>query len=107
MVKIASKEKAILDFLTYRRTVNSIDLVIEKLKNHRDDFNLEQLIKLSKNCSLTTQRSLGVVLDSVGIDSDQLYQQIVENKNHSFMTATSGVFNAKWRIYLDKHFANL
>ena len=33
LVKIASKEKIIIDFLTYRRKSHDFDLVIEKLKN--------------------------------------------------------------------------
>jgi len=39
LVKIALKEKVILDFLTYRRTINNINLVIEKLKNNKKEFN--------------------------------------------------------------------
>lgn len=106
LVKIALKEKAILDFLIYRRTANNIDLVVEKLKNNKNDFDMHQFIEMSKNCSITTKRTLGVVLDLAGIDSDELYKTVAKNKNHSFMTTGGNVFNAKWRIYIDKHFEN-
>ncbi len=106
LVKIATKEKVILDFLTYRRTIANIDLIIEKLKNYKDEFDIKQLIELSKKCSITTIRTLGVVLDLAEINSDNLYRILKNNKNHSFMTATSDTFNAKWRIYVDKNFKN-
>jgi predicted transcriptional regulator of viral defense system len=105
LVKIASKEKAIMDFLTYRRTAHDIDLVIEKLKNYKNDFDIQILIEISQDCSITTKRMLGVVLDIANIDSSELYKTVKDNKNHSFMTLKSDAFNAKWRIYTDKHFA--
>ena len=104
LVKVALKEKIILDFLTYRRTSNNIDLIIEKLKSYKNDFDIQQLIEMSKNCSITVIRTLGVILDLAEINSDNLYEIVKDNKNHSFMTTKSDVFNAKWRIYVDKHF---
>lgn len=102
LIKIATNEKVILDFLAYRRTINNIDLIIEKLKDYQSDFNIEQLVTMSHDYSITTTRTLGVILDWVGINSEQLYQKIKHNKNHSFMTASSDLFNAKWRIYTDR-----
>lgn len=106
LVKIATKEKIILDFLTYRRTIANIDSIIEKLKNYKNEFDIKQLIELSKKHSITTIRTLGAILDLAGINSDNLYETVKNNKNHSFMTATSDIFNAKWRIYVDKNFKN-
>lgn len=106
LVKVALKEKAILDFLIYRRTVNNIDLVIEKLEDYENDFDLKRFIEISKNCTVTVIRTLGFVFDLVGINSDELYKLVKKNKNHSFMTSGAKVFNAKWRIYIDKHFSN-
>lgn len=104
LVKIASKEKAIIDFLIYRRSSHDFDLVIEKLKNYRDEFDVQKFVEISKNCSITTKRILGVILDVVNMDSNELYKKVKNNKNHSFMTGTSDLFNAKWRIYIDKRF---
>lgn len=104
LVKVASKEKVILDFLTYRRKIYDIDLVIEKLKNYKNDFDINKLIQISERCSITTRRTLGVILDLAGIHSDDLYEKIKNNKNYSFMTSKSDIFIAKWRIYSDKRF---
>ena len=106
LVKIATKEKIILDFLTYRRTISNIDLIIEKLKNHKNEFDINQLIEISKDYSMTAMRTLGFILDLMNINSDNLYKIVKNNKNHSFMTSTSDVFNAKWRIYIDKNLQN-
>jgi len=103
LVKIASKEKAIIDFLTYRRTSYDFDLIIEKLKNYKDEFDNQKLIEVSKYCSITTKRILGVILDLINMDSTKLYNELKGNKNHSFMTRDSNVFNAKWRIYIYKN----
>jgi predicted transcriptional regulator of viral defense system len=106
LVKVATREKAILDFLIYRRTANSIDLVIEKLKSYKSEFDIKKFEEISKNCSITIKRALGAILDLAGINSDEIYKAVKKNKNHSFMTATGRVFNAKWRIYVDSHFKN-
>jgi predicted transcriptional regulator of viral defense system len=104
LVKIALKEKIILDFLTYRRTTSNIDLIVEKLKTYKNDFDVKLLIEISKKCSIATIRALGIILDLADINSDSLHEIVKNNKNHSFMTSKSDIFNAKWRIYIDKHF---
>ena len=104
LVKIASKEKIILDFLTYRRNLYDLDLVIEKLREYKNDFDVERLIKLSEKCSITVKRTLGLIFDLLEINSDVLYEKIKNNKNHSFMTSKSDVFIAKWRIYASEKF---
>ncbi len=106
LVKIATLEKALLDFLEYKRSVYSIDLVIEKLKNYKDDIDLEKLIFISKKYSLSCRRVLGFIFDIIGFNSKVLYNEIKSNKNHSFMTSTSKNFNAKWRLYIDNYFKN-
>ena len=105
LVKVASKEKIIIDFLTYRRTINNIDLVIEKLKNYQQEFNVEKLIEIGLESSITVQRTLGFILDLVNINSEKLYQTVAKQKNYSIMTTGSTVFNAHWRIYVDKFFS--
>ena len=100
LVKIASREKAIIDFLIYRRTEYSIDLIIEKIKDYQNDLDIDKLIQISKKCPITIQRTLGVVFDILNIDSQKLYKLVQKNKNYSFMTTPSKIFNAKWRIYL-------
>ena len=107
LVKIATKEKIILDFLTYMRTISKVDLIIEIIKNYRDEFDIQRLIEMSKDYSITVKRSLGILLDIIGADSKILYSLVKGNRNHSFMTKDSMVFNAKWRIYIDNHLQSI
>jgi predicted transcriptional regulator of viral defense system len=106
LIKIALKEKTIIDFLLYRRTAHDFDFVIEKLKNYKNEFNEQKFLDISQDCSITTRRILGVILDLVNIDSSELYKTIKDNKNYSFMNGESDLFNAKWRIYTDKKIIN-
>ncbi|MCK9438482.1 hypothetical protein M0Q39_00165 [Patescibacteria group bacterium] len=106
LVKIAIREKAILDFLEYRRSFYSVDLVIERLKDYKNDIDMKKLISISKKYSLTSKRVLGFILDFLNYNSDDLYNEIKKNKNHSFMTSKSKNFNAKWRLYVDDYFVN-
>lgn len=103
LLKIASKEKVIIDFLTYRRNSHDFDLVIEKLKSYSHEFKLDNIINISKKCSITTQRILGVILDLVEIDSSKLHNIVKSNRNHSCIRSSSNIFNAKWRIYIDNN----
>ena len=104
VVKIASAEKAILDILNFKRTVHSTDVVWEKLKNHKEDFNIDRLSQFSKEQTLTVKRVLGFLLDLAGIDSDGFYDMIKNKSGSSYMTRDSKKFNAKWRLYYHKHF---
>lgn len=104
LIKIATKEKALLDFLEYRRNVHDIDLVIEKLRNYKNDFSVDLLIQLSKKYSITTKRILGFILELEGLDFDALYNLVKDNKNYSFMTSRSNKFNSKWRLYVEEYF---
>lgn len=105
IVKIATLEKAILDMLTFKRTIHSIDLVLEKIREYADDFNWDKLNKLSRNQSATVQRILGFLLDKVGVDSKYLHKLIKKkNRRSGYMTKDSKLFNAKWRLYYHNHF---
>lgn len=106
LVKIALKEKALLDFLVYKRTLHNIDLVLEKIRDHRKEFDLDIILNLSKDCSLATKRTLGLIMDMAGIKSEELYSLVKNNKNYSYMASGSSVFNSKWRIYMDRRFIN-
>lgn len=105
LVKIATLEKAILDMLAFERTVHSIDLVLEKIREYGNNFDWERLNELSRNQSATVQRILGFLLDKAGIDSEYLRKLIEKSKGRSsYMTNDSDLFNAKWRLYCHNHF---
>lgn len=106
MVKMATLEKAILDMLAFRRTVYSIDLVLEKLRDSKNNFNWEKLNEFSRNQSATVQRILGFLLDKIGVDSRYLCDLAKKNTSgSSYMTKDSRLFNAKWRLYYHNYFA--
>jgi len=104
LIKIASKEKTIIDFIVYRRTVATLDLIIEILKKHKNNFDCKKIIDLSKDYSLTVRRTLGYVLDICDIDTEELLSKTKKNKNYSIMVSKRDFFNAKWRIYIDEYF---
>lgn len=104
-VKVATLEKAVLDMLAYNRTTHSIDLVMEKLREYKDNFNWERLNKFSQKQSVTVQRILGFLLDKIEVDSSYLYEMTSKSKGRSsYMTKDSKLFNAKWRLYYHSHF---
>lgn len=104
LIKIATAEKAILDMLNFKRTVNSIDLILEKLKDYQDSIDIAKLNEFSKKQSTATRRILGFLFDKAGIDSNYLYGLIKKESSSSRMTKDSKLFNAKWRLYYHNHF---
>lgn len=104
LVKIATAEKAILDMLNFRRTIHSIDLVLEKLKDYQNNFDIAKLNEFSKKQSVTVKRILGFLFDKTGIDSSYIYNLTKGESSNSHMTGDSKLFNAKWRLYYHNHF---
>jgi predicted transcriptional regulator of viral defense system len=104
-VKIATLEKAILDMIQFQRSVHSLDLVLEKLKEYKNNFDLEKLNELAKGQSITAQRILGFLLDKAGIDSASIGELLKSKDGASFMTRESDIFSGKWNLYYHNHFA--
>ncbi|MBI4743310.1 MAG: hypothetical protein HY776_00495 [Actinobacteria bacterium] len=103
--KIAEPEKVILDFIYFRNDTYSIDLVIEKLKENKDEFDFEKLISYGLKYPLSVKRRLGFLLDSAGVETTKLYQETKSSKGYSKLTKNSHKFNAKWRLYYEDRFA--
>jgi predicted transcriptional regulator of viral defense system len=104
-VKIATLEKAILDMLHFQRSVNSLDLVLEKLKEYKENFDLERLKEYSENQSITVKKILGFLLDKAGMDSEFLLKSTGKTRGASSMTSDSELFSSKWNLYYHNHFA--
>jgi len=107
LVKIATTEKAVLDMLCFARNIYSIDLVLEKLKQYKNDFDFARLNEFSEKQTTTVQRIAGFLLDKIGVDSEYLHNLVKDKKNCSYMTKDSTEFNARWRLYYHKHFDSL
>ena len=103
-MKIATAEKAILDILNFERTINSVDLVLEKLKDYQGSIDIAELNKFGEKQSSAVQRILGFLFDKAGIDSIYLHGLTKGESSSSRMTKDSKLFNAKWRLYYHKHF---
>ena len=103
-VKIATAEKAIMDILNFKRTLSSVDLILEKLKDYQGSIDIVKLNEFSKKQSVTAQRILGFLFDKVGIDSSYFYDLTKGKTSNSHMTKDSKLFSAKWRLYYHNHF---
>jgi len=101
IVNIAEKEKIILDYLSLRRNAATLSLVFEKMREHKDAFDFSKMIAYAKVYSLTIQRTLGFLLDSIGVSTDAVYEIASKKTGFSKTHAKARVFNAKWRLYHD------
>jgi predicted transcriptional regulator of viral defense system len=99
LVKIATLEKAVLDMLSTRRTLYSMDLILEKFREYKDNFNFERLYEFSKKQTIASSRILGFLLDRAGLDSTKIYSQVKSAKGISRMMIDSKLYDSKWRLY--------
>jgi predicted transcriptional regulator of viral defense system len=104
MVKIATLEKAVLDMIHFQRTINSLDLVLEKLRDYGVSFDLQKLHEFGKNQSVTARKIMGFLLDKANLDSSLIWESVKGAKGASLMTKDSDLFNAKWKLYYHNHF---
>ncbi len=100
-VNIALKEKALIDFLYLNSSFSSINLVYEKLKNHKNIIDFKLLQSIASKFGISIQRKLGFLLDQLDIDSNYLFNRVKKEKGYSKLTQDSNTFNAKWRLYYD------
>jgi predicted transcriptional regulator of viral defense system len=103
-VWIADLEKALLDFLYFRKDAYTIDLVLEKIRETRDVINSGKLNEYAALYSISTKRRLGYLMDICHLDSDSLHKQVLKAAGYAKLTKDSKQFNAKWRIYYENRF---
>jgi len=106
-VRIATPEKALIDMVNFHKSLYSIDLVIEKLANHKDDLDIKQLTEYLKKFPITTIKIFGFIFDLLKIDSSALHLMIKNKSSTHRMLKAGTKFNSKWRLYYDKHFDSL
>ena len=102
--KIADTEKAFIDFLHFRKDGYTVDLVKEKLNEAKSDIDPVKLSNYSSPYPEALKRRLGFLLDSAGIDSKEIYNQIKKNSGNAKLTKNSNIFNSKWRLYYEDRF---
>ncbi len=101
MINMATKEKALLDYLYLDRSFYSASLVYEKIKEHKKEIDFIKLREYALKYGISIQRKLGLLLDQIGINADELLRNSKMRKGYSQFTKESKIFNAKWRIYYD------
>lgn len=101
---IATPEKALADMVNFHKSQYLIDLVIEKLIEHKDSVDLERLNDYLGKYPSTTIKTFGLIFDFLGIDSGNLFQMIKSKQGTSWMLPGDSKFNAKWRLYYREYF---
>lgn len=104
IVRIATAEKALVDMIHFHKSTYSIDLVIEKLREHKDTLDFVKLNEYIGKMSMTTVKIFGFMFDLLHIESSQLLKQAERSNGAHRMVAGAKKFNAKWRLYYDEHF---
>ena len=103
-VQIATAEKALIDMVNFHKSVYTIDLVIEKLREHKNDLDFARLNEYIGKMSMTTIKIFGFLFDLLKIDSSKLLKVAKQTKGAHRMIVSAKTFNAKWRLYYDVYF---
>lgn len=96
--RIATKERALLDIIEYKRSISSVSLVLEKLTHNANDLNLAQMEGYLTSYSQVTIKVVGLLLDLIGIESSKI-ELLVNKESTSRMLGSSDKFSNKWRLY--------
>ena len=102
--RIAFAEKALVDMIHFRKGKYVIDLVIEKLQNYQEDLDIDKLFQYASLASIKTMKVLGFVFDLLGMNSEQFFRSISNNRSTHRMSPDDKTFNSKWRLYYDEYF---
>jgi predicted transcriptional regulator of viral defense system len=103
-VRVATPEKALIDMVNFHKNRYAIDLVIEKLQEHKNDLDMIRFDEYLSRFSLTTVKIFGLVFDLIGINSDKLYELAKTKHGTHWMLPGDSKFNAKWRLYYQSYF---
>lgn len=102
LVNIADLEKVIIDYFYFNKTSYVLSLMLEKLTNHKNDFDFKKMQNYALRYNKTTQRKIGFLLDEIGVDTQKLSSEVnSKNTGYSYFSKDSKKFNSKWRIYYD------
>ncbi|NTU47321.1 hypothetical protein HGA88_06905 [Candidatus Roizmanbacteria bacterium] len=102
--RIATPEKALIDMVQFHKSKYSIDVVVEKIKQHKDSLDSVKMTEYLRKMSMTTIKIFGLLFDIVGFDSSKLFALLKSKSGTHTMLSESVKFNAKWRLYYDPYF---
>lgn len=100
LARIAAKERALLDLIEYKRSINNLSLVLEKFSVYDQEIDFALMQKYLKNYSQVTLKICGFLMDLIGKDSADL-EAMVNKESTSKMLDSSNTFSNKWRLYYD------
>ncbi len=101
LVNIARKEKAILDILYFSSNEYHVSLIWEKLKEYKEDFDVDLLTQYAIKFGIDMARKIGFFTDRLNIPNDELLKVIKGKTSYAKFTRDSRTFDSKWRIYFD------
>lgn len=101
IINMATKEKALIDYLYLDNSFYSASLVFEKMQEYKNEINFLKLQEYVVKYGISIQRKIGLLLDRMGINTDKLFENSKQHKGYSKFTKESKIFNAKWRLYYD------
>jgi len=101
IINMATREKALLDYLYLDNSFYSASLVFEKLNVYKNDIDFDKLQEYVLKFGISMQRKIGLLLDELNINTDKLFTNSKKYAGSSRFTKESKKFNAKWRLYYD------
>jgi predicted transcriptional regulator of viral defense system len=102
--RIATAEKALIDYIQFSRTAMSTDLVIEKLRKYKNQIDFKTLNIYLLKSTTNVQRIFGFIFDILKIDSTELLKEVKKHNSTGCIDSKSDVFNAKWNLYINQIF---
>lgn len=103
-VKIAEKEKALLDMLYFKTSAYTVSIVLEKLREYKHKLDFDKLQQYAERFGIGMVRIVGFLLDQIEVDTNVLFTYVKQERNsYNKLTKESTKFNAKWRLYYDPY----
>lgn len=105
LVRVATIEKALLDMLHFSFSVYTVDVVLEKLREYRNNIDQNRLEEFLIRQTIKVQRVMGFLLDQSGFDTTTLRARLSHTLWRSRMMRNSKKYIKKWRLYVDDRFS--
>ncbi|GFP24304.1 hypothetical protein HKBW3S09_01771, partial [Candidatus Hakubella thermalkaliphila] len=80
--------------IIYQQDTYTVDLVLEKLREAKNEIDPVKLATYGRLYPITIQRRLGFLLDVAGISSGELYKSLKKRSGFARLTKNSNMFSA-------------
>lgn len=99
--KIATPEKALIDLVQFHRSRLSVNLVAEKLAVYQQSLDFDRLRAFLLRSNLATLRIFGLLLDTLGVDTQDIWEFSRRSTTVSRLTANSSQHDSRWKLMYD------